>query len=77
VAITFVAFIGAISAAFGGFFGGRFLQHHADFGGGSDWSYLNDTLGVAVWLCLLAIICLAVFLMLVWWKGHRNDDRFA
>jgi H+/Cl- antiporter ClcA len=77
LAITFVAFMGAISAAFSGFSGGRLVQHHLDFGGGSDWSYLNDQLGVAVWLCLLAFICGAAFLVLVWWKGHRNDDRFA
>jgi hypothetical protein len=76
LAITFVAFMGAISAAFSGFSGGRFLQHHLDFGDGSDWSYLNDKLGVAIWLCLLACIC-GVFLVLVWWKRHTNDDRFA
>ena len=77
LAITFVAFIGAFSATFGGFFGGRFLQHHADLGGGSNWDYLNGTFNVAIWLCLLALICGVVFLVLVWWRGHRNDDRFA
>ncbi|MES2195422.1 MAG: hypothetical protein V4517_13465 [Pseudomonadota bacterium] len=77
LAITFVALAGAISAALSGFSGGRFLQHHLDLGGGSDWNYLNDKLSVAVWLGLLACICLVVFLGLVWWKGHTNDDRFA
>jgi H+/Cl- antiporter ClcA len=78
LAITFVAFIGAISAALSGFSGGRLVQHHADFGGGSHWSYLNDQISAALWLCLLAFICGAVFLVLVWSKGHRSqDDRFA
>ena len=77
VAVTLVAFIGAISAALGGFFGGRFLQHHVDLGDGSDWSYLNDTLSLAVWLSILAFICGVLFLVLVWWKVRANDGRFA
>lgn len=72
LAITLVALIGAMSAAFGGFFGGRVLQHHADLGGGSDWDYLNGTLSIATSLCLLALICGAVFLGLVWWKGRHD-----
>jgi len=64
--ITFVAFAGAISAALSGLSGGRLLQHHLDFGGGSDWSYLDSEFGIAAWLFLLAIICGAVFLALVW-----------
>jgi hypothetical protein len=72
LAITLVAFIGAMSAAFGGFLGGRVLQHHADLGGVSDWGYLNETLNIATWLCLLALICGAVFPALVWWKGRHD-----
>ncbi|MBR0851151.1 hypothetical protein JQ543_25635 [Bradyrhizobium diazoefficiens] len=72
LAITLVAFIGAMSAAFGGLFGGRVLQHYADFGGGSDWDYLNGTLSIATWLCLLAVVSGAVFLGLVWWKGRHD-----
>jgi MFS family permease len=77
LAITFVGFVGAISAAFGGFFGGRFLHHHADLGGSSDWGYLNGTFNAATWLCLLALICGVMFLVLVWRRGHRHDDRLA
>jgi hypothetical protein len=72
LAITLVAFIGAMSAAFGGFLGGRVLQHHADLGGVSDRGYLNETLNIATWLCLLALICGAVFPALVWWKGRHD-----
>jgi ABC-type Fe3+ transport system permease subunit len=77
LAITLIAFAGAISAAFSGFSGGRFLQHHVDFGGGSDWSHLNNTLSIAEWLGLLALVCGVVFLVLVWWRGHGNDNWLA
>lgn len=72
LAITLVAVIGAMSAAFGGFYGGRFLQHYADLGGGSDWDYLNGAFIIATSLCLLALVCGAVFLGLVWWMGRYD-----
>jgi hypothetical protein len=77
LAITFVAFAGATSAGLSGFSGGRFLQHHLDFRGGSDWSFLNEKFYVAAWLFALAFVCWAVFLVLVWWKGRGRDDQFA
>jgi disulfide bond formation protein DsbB len=69
--------MGSVSAAFSAFFGGLLTQHRIDFHDGSDWSYLNDQLSVAIWLCLLALVCGVVFLVVVWSKGLGNDDRFA
>lgn len=53
------------------------MQHYADLGGGSDWFYLNHTTGIAAWLCILALISGVVLLIIVWWKGHRSDNRLA
>jgi disulfide bond formation protein DsbB len=77
LAITFVAFIGAISAAPSGFSGGRVTQHHLDLGGGSNWNFLNDESNVAVWLLVLALVCGAAFLVLVWREASGNGGRLV
>lgn len=69
--MTMIALIGAISAAFSGFFGGRVFQHHWDQGDLSRWDFLFWSSGVALTFLVVALVCGAGFLMFVW-LGRLN-----
>jgi hypothetical protein len=75
LAITAVAFAGAISAAFSGFVGGRALQHHSDLGDGSDWAYLMSQSDIALVLLALALVCGCIFVVMVWWNSSSRSSN--